>query len=347
MFANEICPYQSHAEHREKSCDALHITHMGVLDVKAGRFHGSESRFYLPSLFVCQNRVLGAVEAYENLQFRNSFGVFDSTAGKIDILTFVKKELMEEFLLTDLQIIEQPPCTDSLNGGGLDIPEVLTYSDVIPYATAVEPSCPFLPDEFAVCHKAVDTFRSEKTDKAFHNLLAFLPVGVATFREKVEYQREGNPFIGDAQHENVDIELSELPVGAIHAEHKTGLDRKQRENHTGYDVKVKNILGKESLETSEVGILVDSRRHRISQFVEADSLHHTECVEQQRHKFYACQIHILSKMLLHNREDLVNFDRVLEISSFHEKKCPNFSFKLLNFKDFYKFNHLKIKCLTV
>lgn len=86
MFANEICPYKSHAEHREKSCDALHITHMGVLDVKAGRFHGSESRFYRPSLFVCQNRVLGAVEAYENLQFRNSFGVFDSTAGKIDIL---------------------------------------------------------------------------------------------------------------------------------------------------------------------------------------------------------------------------------------------------------------------
>lgn len=170
---------------------------MGVLNVKAGRFHGSESRFYLPSLFVCQNRVLGAVEAYENLQFRNSFGVFDSTAGKIDILTFVKKELMEEFLLTDLQIIEQPPCTDSLNGGGLDNPEVLTYSDVIPYATAVEPSCPFLPDEFAVCHKAVDTFRSEKTDKAFHNLLAFLPVGVATFREKVEYQREGNPYPTD------------------------------------------------------------------------------------------------------------------------------------------------------
>jgi len=101
-------------------------------------------------------------------------------------------------------------------GGWLDNPEVLTYSDVIPYATAVEPSSPFLSDELAVCHKGVDTFRSEETDKAFHNLLAFLPVGVATFREKTEYQREGNPFIGDAQHKNVDIELSELPVGAIH-----------------------------------------------------------------------------------------------------------------------------------
>ena len=79
-------------------------------------------------------------------------------------------------------------------------------------------------------------------------------------------------------------------------------------------------LAKESLEPSEVGILVYSRRHRISQFVEADSLHHTECMEQQRHKFYSCKIHVLSKMVLHNREDLVNFDRVLGISSFHVKK---------------------------
>ncbi len=97
-------------------------------------------------------------------------------------------------------------------------------------------------------------------------------------------------------------------------------------NYTRYDVKVKNILGKESLEPSEVGIPVDSRRHRVSKFVEADSLHNTECVEQQRHKFYACQIHTLSKVLLHNREDLVNFDQVLGISSFHGEKSPNFSF---------------------
>jgi len=54
----------------------------------------------------------------------------------------VKKKLMEEFLLTDLQIIEQPPGADSLTGGWLDNPEVLTYPDVIPYATAVEPPCP-------------------------------------------------------------------------------------------------------------------------------------------------------------------------------------------------------------
>ena len=57
---------------------------MGVLDVETGRFHGSESRFYLPSLFVCQNRSLGPVEASENLQLLNSIGVFDSADGKIE-----------------------------------------------------------------------------------------------------------------------------------------------------------------------------------------------------------------------------------------------------------------------
>ena len=154
MFTNEICPYKSHANHRDKPCDALHITHMGVLDIETGRFHGSESRFYLPTLFVCQNRALGPVEAYENLQFRNSIGVFDSASGKIDILTFVKKKPVVEFLLTDLQIIEQLPGTDSFTGGWLDNPEVLTYSDVIPYATAVEPSCPFLSDELAEIGRA-------------------------------------------------------------------------------------------------------------------------------------------------------------------------------------------------
>ena len=52
-----------------------------------------------------KSSLLGPIEAYENLQFRNTIGVFDPAAGKIDILTFVKKERMEEFLPTDLQII--------------------------------------------------------------------------------------------------------------------------------------------------------------------------------------------------------------------------------------------------
>lgn len=346
MFTNEIRPYKSHADHRDKSCDALHITHVGILDVEAGRFHGSESRFYLPSLFVCQNRTLGPVETDENLQFRDTVGVFDSATGKIDILAFVKKELMEEFLLTDLQIIEQPPGTDSLTGGWLDKPEVLPNTDVIPDASGVQPSDPFLTYELPVGHKTIDAVGSEKADEPLHDFPAFLPIGIASFRKKAENQRKGDTFVCHAQHQYVDVELPELPVGTVHAQHKFRLYGQQRENHAGDNVKVKNILGKEPLNPSETGIPVHVRWHRTSQFMKTDGLHHTQCVEQQRHKFYACQIHTLSKVLLHNREDLVNFDQVLGISSFHGEKSANFSFKLLNFRDFCKFNRLKIKCLT-
>lgn len=108
----------------------------------------------------------------------------------------------------------------------------------------------------------------------------------------------------------------------------------------------RTYLAKNLLEPSETGIPVHVRGHRTSQFMKTDGLHNTECVEQQRHKFYARQIHTLFKVLLHNREDLVNFDQVLGISSFHGEKSPNFSFKLLNFRDFCKFNRLKIRCLT-
>ena len=53
---------------------------------------------------------------------------------------------------------------------------------------------------------------------------------------------------------------------------------------------------------------------------ETDRLHHAQSEEEQSHEFYACQIHTLSKMLLHNREDLFNFNRILGSSSFSSRK---------------------------
>ena len=178
---------------------------MGVLDVEAGRFHGFESRFYLPSFFVCQNRTLRPIEAYENLQFSDTIGVFDSAAGNIDILAFVKEELMEEFFLTHPEIIEQPQGPYAITGGRIDYPEVLPYPDVIPDATVVKPSDPFLADKLAVSDKTVNAVRPKKTYEPFQNLLALLPVGVSPLGKKAEYQREGNSFIGYAQHEDIDV----------------------------------------------------------------------------------------------------------------------------------------------
>lgn len=97
MFANELRPHKSHAHHRHKSCDALHVAHMGVLDVEAGGFHGFEGRLDLPAFLIDHDCILGAVEAYEDLQFGDSVGVFDPAPGKIDIFTIMKEELIVKF----------------------------------------------------------------------------------------------------------------------------------------------------------------------------------------------------------------------------------------------------------
>lgn len=342
MFTNEIRPYKSHAHHRHQFCDAFHVAHVGVLDVEAGGFHGTESRLDLPSFLIGRDSVFWPVEAYEDLQFRNPVGVLDSAPGKIDIFPLVKEELMVNFLLPDPEVIEEPPCTYSLTFGRLDNPEVLPDTDVIPDASAVQPSNPFLSDELPVSNQAIDAVLSEKADEPLHDLLTFFPIGIASFREKAENQWECDSLVCHPQHQYVDVEIPELPVGTVHAQHEFCLDWQQGENHAGNDVEVENILGKEPLNPSEAGFPVHVRGHRARQFMKADGLHHTQCVEEQSHKLYAGQIHILTKMLLHNREDLVNFDQVLGISSFHGEKSPNFSFKLLIFKDSCKYKHLKI-----
>ena len=128
MFSNEIRPYKRHADHRNKPCDTVHVTHVSVLDIEPRGFHGSKSRLDLPAFLIGQNGSFGTVETYENLQFRHTIGVFDPASGKIDIFVFMKEEFVLEFLLPGSEIIEQPPCTDSLTGRGLDNPEVLPYA---------------------------------------------------------------------------------------------------------------------------------------------------------------------------------------------------------------------------
>ena len=116
MFTNKIRPYKSHTHHRYKSCDAFRVAHVGVLNVEAGGFHGLENRLDLPAFLIGRDSSFGTVEAYEDLQFRNSVGVLYTAPSKIDILTLVKEELMVEFLFSHPEVIEEPPCPYPLAG---------------------------------------------------------------------------------------------------------------------------------------------------------------------------------------------------------------------------------------
>lgn len=120
VLTNEIRPHKSHAYHGHKPSDAFYVAHVGVLDVEAGRFHGLEDCLDLPAFLISQNGTVGTVEAYEDLQFRDSIGVFNPTACKIDIFSLVDEDLMVELLLSHLEVVEEPLCTFPLTGGRLD-----------------------------------------------------------------------------------------------------------------------------------------------------------------------------------------------------------------------------------
>ena len=231
MLTNEIRPYKSYADHCKQTCDTPSVAQVGVLDVEARRFHGAECRSNLPVLFIGRNSIFRSVETEPNLKFRYPIRVLDSTSGEIDILPFMQKEFVVEFLLSDFEGIEEPPCSNSLSCGGLDNPKVLPDTDIVSNPVVVKPANPLLADELAVGHKAVDALMSKKSDEALHDILAFFPIGIASFAQKTEQQWEGNAFVGDAKGEYIDVELSELPVGAVHTQNQTDLNRKQRESN--------------------------------------------------------------------------------------------------------------------
>lgn len=143
----------------------------------------------------------------------------------------MQKEFVVELLLSDFEGIKKPPCSDSFSRGGLDQPNVLPDTDVVSNPIDVVPANPLFADKFAIGHKTVDAVLSEKSDESLHYSLAFLPIGIPLLVQKAEQQWKGNALVGDAEGECLDVELTELSVGAVHTQNQTILYRKLRENH--------------------------------------------------------------------------------------------------------------------
>lgn len=346
MFPNEIRPYESNTNHCQKSCNPLCVAQMRVFDIESGGFHSPECGLDLPSPFISVDTLFRAVEADEDLKFRHTVGVLDSASGKINVLTFVQEKLVIKSFLPHFQGIEEPPCTDSFPGGRLDKPEILPDPDIISYMIAVEPTDPILADKLPVGNKRVDAFGAEQPDKSFNDCLAFLPIGVPFLRQKAEHQWECNPLVCHAEHKDVDVEITELPVCTVHAQHQPCLDGKQRVYHLRHKVKVEGVLGYESLNAAKVGVPFNRGWHCRREFMEAYGLYYTQSMEHESHKLYAGQIHRFPKMFLHNRKDLVNFAQVLKVSCLHTKKRSNFSLKILILRDFCKYKNLIIRHIT-
>ena len=116
--------------------------------------------------------------------------------------------------LTKFQISEKPMCF-----GLLSVPddtEVLAYPDMVVYASGVQECKPFTSNKFSVSHQVSDAaFTSqgaEATDK-FHSLFG---IGVAPLVHHLEGYRKGHAFVDDAESEDVDVSIAELPFCSVH-----------------------------------------------------------------------------------------------------------------------------------
>lgn len=101
---------------------------------------------------------------------------------------------------------------------GVESPEVIPYSDVVSYPVVVKPSDPSLTDELPVGQQAVDGFPSEEADVVLHEVDALLGVGGSLFGQHGEQQRIGDAIVDNGEHEDVDVSLAELPVGAVNGQ---------------------------------------------------------------------------------------------------------------------------------
>ena len=94
--------------------------------------------------------------------------------------------------------------------------EVLTYPDVVVYSSGVQEREPFTSDKLHVGHPMSDTAFAGKTEKPCNKFNALFSVGVTSLVDHLKDDRKGDSIVDDTECENIDIRVTELPVGPVH-----------------------------------------------------------------------------------------------------------------------------------
>lgn len=96
--------------------------------------------------------------------------------------------------------------------------EVLTYPDMVVYASGVKESEPFTSDKLSVSHEMGNTAFAGKTEEPCNEFHALFSVGVAPLVHHLKDNRKCHSIVDDTESEDVDIRVSGLPVGPVHGQ---------------------------------------------------------------------------------------------------------------------------------
>lgn len=236
VLADIVAPYKGYHHYQQEFFNSLQISQVSVFDVESGTLQSSEHRPDLPASAVRFHSLVGSVKRDNYLKFRRSVSAFDTACGEVAGLSFDVVDARKAHPLADLQPLEHPVGLCAVSPAGVVNPEVLLDADVVADAVVVQPSDPLLPDKLAVSEQAVDTVRTEKVDITLQQGNPFKGVGVPALGQHGEHQWVGDPFVGDGQHEYVDVGLAELPVCTVDKQHLLPFGGQERVQETGDEV---------------------------------------------------------------------------------------------------------------
>lgn len=92
------------------------------------------------------------------------------------------------------------------------------------------------------------------------------------------------------------------------------------------------LSGKEYLQASQIGVSFYARRYHRGCLKKDDHPRNTKSVKNKRKQLNSCKIHHRAEILLHNRDNLINFVAVpMSCRNFHWKSDQTF-LKVTNFK---------------
>lgn len=111
---------------------------MRVLEVEPRRLEETVQRLNLPAQLVGVHGLLRPVVANQYLQLGDSVRVLELGSSQIDVLAFEQIEFVQELLLPQLQVVEEPECPDFLATARLLQSKVLPDAQVVADAHAVE-----------------------------------------------------------------------------------------------------------------------------------------------------------------------------------------------------------------
>lgn len=214
--ADEIAPDICNHDNGEKIGHTFLNSNVRVFNVEAAALQSFEHRFDLPSLPVHIKCLLCTAIGDKNLELRPTFLVLDFRPRKVARLPVDIIDTCKMLTLTKFQISEKPMCL-----GFLSMPddmEVLSYPDVVTYASGVQEGEPLASHKFPVGHQVGDAVLAGKGNESPNEFHSLFSVGIAALVHHLEHYRKGHALIDDAESKDVDVRAAELPVRPVHGQ---------------------------------------------------------------------------------------------------------------------------------